>query len=186
MNFSRDQCTAKEKKPRGMRKSEENRALTETQLKNLPHSSHFLHGPVTKHSLAIDEALIDRTEIAAVIRHRAMVAQHKIAVRRHHNIRIRPLVGVLRWHVRLVQCLAVHIYLAAIDADVIALHPDHALDVALRRIARIAEYHDIAALDWFQPIDKLVHEDSFLILQGRHHAGALHLHRLIQEDDDEG
>ncbi len=68
----------------------------------------------------------------------------------------------------------------------IARHADHALDVALRGIARIAEHHDIAALDRFQPIHKLVDEDSFLVFERRHHAGAFHFHRLIQENDDEG
>ena len=42
------------------------------------------------------------------------------------------------------------------------------------------------AFDRLQPVNELVDEDPFLIFQRRHHAGAFDLHRLIEEDDDEG
>ena len=57
---------------------------------------------------------------------------------------------------------------------------------ALRRVARIAEHHDVAALDRLQPVDELVDENAFLVVERRHHAGAFDLYRLVQEDDDEG
>src|SRR5437588_8368094 len=57
--------------------------------------------------------------------------------------------------------------------------------VALRGIPGIAEDDDVAALDRLPPVHELVDEDALLVVERGHHAGALHLHGLVQEDDDE-
>ena len=61
----------------------------------------------------------------------------------------------------------------------------HALDIALGRIERIPEHDHVAARDRLQLVHELVDEDSFLVGESGHHARALNLHRLVQEDDDE-
>src|SRR6266567_2630731 len=114
-----------------------------------------------------------------------MVAEYEETMGRDRHLRIRPRICIRRRNVVLVQRLIVHVDLAAINADAVARHPDHALDVALGGIARIAEDHNIPTLDRFQPVYKLVDEDSFLVVERGHHAGSLNFHRLVEEDDDE-
>ncbi len=104
----------------------------------------------------------------------------------HNKFRVGARVGILGRHVGFVEGVVVHVDLPGIDANPVASHPDYAFDVALRRIARIAKDHNVAALNRFQTIDKLVDEDAFLVFERRHHAGAFDLHRLVEEDDDEG
>src|SRR5262249_55988443 len=82
--------------------------------------------------------------------------------------------------------LVIHKNLPGVDPDMISGHCDHALDIALRWIIRVAKYHDIPALNRLQAIDELVNENPLLILERGHHAGAFDLHRLVQKDDDEG
>src|SRR5271170_5111881 len=54
-------------------------------------------------------------------------------------------------------------------------------------VERIPENNDIAPLDGFETIDKLVDKNPFLVGQKRSHAGAFDFYWLIQEhDDDEG
>src|SRR6266567_72159 len=115
-----------------------------------------------------------------------MVAEYEEAMGGDRYLRIRPRICIRRGNVVLVQRLIVHVNLAAVNANTVARHPDHALDVALGGIARIAEDHNIPALDWFQPIYELVDEDSFLVVERGHHAGSLDFYRLVQKDDDEG
>ena len=69
--------------------------------------------------------------------------------------------------------------------DVVAGNTDHALDVALRSVSRIAEDDDVAALDRLPTIHELVDEDALLVLEAGHHAGAFHLHRLVEKDNNE-
>ena len=72
-----------------------------------------------------------------------------------------------------------------IDADAVAGQRDHALDVALLRVARIVEDHDIAALDGLDVVDKFVDEEPVAVFQPRQHAGAFHAHRLVKKGDDQ-
>ena len=46
-----------------------------------------------------------------------MIAQHEIAVRRHHKFRVGARVGILGGHVGFVERLAIHVDLPGIDAD---------------------------------------------------------------------
>ena len=114
-----------------------------------------------------------------------MIAHHEIAVGRHDDLRIGAFIAVDRGDVIFAQRLPIDINLAGVDADTIASDADNAFDKALRRIRRIVEHHDVAALNRLQAIDKLVDEDPLLILERRHHACAFDLDRLIQEDDGE-
>src|SRR5580692_3087840 len=152
---------------------------------SLANSSQLIHGPISKHRLAVDITLIHWAEIATVVRHRAMISEHEITLRRHDRFRIGPRVGVGGRHVILIQSLAVHVHLAAIDANAISSHPNHALDIAFRWVARITEYDYITPRNRLQPVHELVDEDSLLIFEGRHHAGAFDFHRLIDEDNNE-
>ena len=73
------------------------------------------------------------------------------------------------------------------DLDAVLLgDSDDALDIALAGIVGVTEDDDVSAIDAFVAIDEFVDEDSFLIAESGHHAGAFYLHRLINEYDDEG
>ena len=109
-----------------------------------------------------------------------MVAKHEEGMLRHRGFRVRAGIGIGRGNVVLIERLIVHIHLAAVDADAVARHSDHAFDVALRGVARIPENHNIPAFN-----HKLIHEDPFLIFERGHHARSLNLHRLVEEDDNE-
>src|SRR5215470_6157451 len=114
-----------------------------------------------------------------------MIAEDEVAARRHYDFGVGPLVGIGRRDVVLDHWLFVYVYLPRVNANLVAGNADHALDVALGRVAGIAEDHDVAALDRFPAVDELVDEDALLVVEGRHHAGAFNLHRLVQKDDDE-
>src|SRR5208337_110508 len=114
-----------------------------------------------------------------------MVAEDEEAIPRNHDFTIRAGVRVIAGNVVFVERLAVHVDLSVFDADAIAGNADHALDVALRSVAWIAEDDDVAALDGLPSIDKLVDEDALLVFEAGHHAGAFHLYRLVEKDDDE-
>lgn len=53
----------------------------------LAHAAELIHGPVAEDGLAIDEALIHRAEVAAVVGHGPVIAQHKIRIRGDHGLR---------------------------------------------------------------------------------------------------
>src|SRR5882724_6371001 len=103
----------------------------------LSQSSKLLHWPVSKHSLTVDEAFVHRAKIAAIVRHRAMVAKHEETIGRNYHFAIRPGVCVVTRNVVFVERLAVHKDLAVLDTYVVAGGPNNALDVALRSVARI-------------------------------------------------
>src|SRR5579863_6885914 len=119
-----------------------------------PDSSHLVHGPIPEHCLAVNVALTDRTKIAAVVRQTAMVAQHKITVRRNYDFGVRSLVFVGTGHVVFLDRRAIHEDAAGIDLDAIPRQPNHPFDKALRRIPWITKNDDVATLDRLQPVDK--------------------------------
>ncbi len=114
-----------------------------------------------------------------------MVAEHEVRIGRDHNIRIRAIVLVHSRDVIFDQQLPVEINAAIHDSDMIAGDTNHALNKALLRIPRIAEDDDVATLDGLNSIDELVNENALLVIKRRHHAGALDLHRLVKENNDE-
>src|SRR5215471_16556717 len=76
-----------------------------------------------------------------------------------------------------------------IDHAVANLHDfvwqrNHALDKRFAPVERIPEYDYIVAFNRLKPVYELVDENPLLIGEKRRHAGAFHLHRLIQENDD--
>src|ERR1700733_4308493 len=146
---------------------------------------HRFGWPVDKCCLAVDEAAIHGTEIAAVARDRAMVAHHVVAMRRQHDRRYRSHVAKTLRHIRFRDSIAVHVDASLVDLQTVAGQRDDALDVALRRIAWIVENDDIAAADVFKVIDEFVDKDAVLIMQARQHAGAFDTHRLVEKGDDE-
>src|SRR5262249_44859851 len=115
-----------------------------------------------------------------------VVAENKVGVLSYRSLRHGTDVKILGGDVRLSQGLVVHINLAIDDANVIARYSDHALDVALGGIEWVVENNDVATLDGLKLIDKLVYENALLVLQTGEHAGAFHLYRLIEKDDDKG
>src|SRR4051794_28154660 len=94
----------------------------------LPHSSHFIHRPVPENRLAVDESNIDRTKVAAIVRHGAMIAQHEVAVRRYDNLSIRPLIGVSSRHVIFFESFSVDENFTGFNADPVAGQGNHSLD----------------------------------------------------------
>src|SRR6266496_1135896 len=147
--------------------------------------AHHRGWPVDEDRLAEDRLLLHHAEVTAVAGEIAVVAQNEIAVVRDSDFARRALVSKLRRNVGLRQLLAIHHHRPAHDLDAVARHAYDALDVILAAVARIAEDHHIAPLDGPQAVCIFVDEDALLVGQAWHHAGPLHLYRLVEEDDDE-
>src|ERR1700687_3233392 len=114
-----------------------------------------------------------------------MIAEHEVAVGGHHDLRGRTLVGVGGGYVVFFESLSIYEYFTRFDPDAVSRQADHPFDETLRSIARVAEHHDVATLDRLQAVHVLVDEDTFLVVERGHHAGAFHLHRLIQKNNNE-
>src|SRR5581483_504567 len=69
------------------------------------------------------------------------------------------------------------------DLHYIAGQADYALYVGLSGIQRKPEDYDISPVDLLEVVNKFVDEDPLLVAKPGHHAGAFHLHRLVQEDN---
>src|SRR5579859_2142687 len=147
--------------------------------------AHLVHGPISEDGFAVNEAAHHGANLAAVIRHRTMITQDEIGIVRDHRVRVGLCVLVVRRDIRLQQLLAVYKNAPEVDPDPVAGQPDHALDEAFLRVARIMKYHDVTALNTLKMVDQLVNEDSFLVLQPRLHASALDLDWLINKQNDE-
>ena len=114
-----------------------------------------------------------------------MVAHHEVAVVGNRDFGQGTVVAKLGRNVGLVQQRAVDVNLALVDAKPVAGQGDDALDVAFFLIARIAEDHDVAALDQGEVVDHFVDEEPVAVFQLRQHAGAFDAHRLVEKGDDE-
>src|SRR5271166_4331130 len=137
--------------------------------------------PIAEDGLAINVAPVNRAKVSAVIRQVTVVAQDKVFMRRHDNIRIRADVFVHLRHILFAQLTIVDVHQSVLDPHAIARYSNYALDVALRSVARITEDHHVTPLVRFQTVNKLVDEDALLVFQRRHHAGSLHLHSLVED-----
>src|SRR5215469_4762059 len=151
----------------------------------LSQSPQLIHGPIAEHRFTVDKTFLHRPKVAAVVRHAAVVAENKKRIGRNNFFGIGAFIFVGCWYIIFTETLAVHIYPTVINADVVASHPNHPFYIALRRIARIAKYHDVTPLNRLQAVHKLIDEDALLVLEARHHAGALYLHGLIEKNNDE-
>src|ERR1044071_9972545 len=113
-----------------------------------------------------------------------MVAQNEIGIPRDYDFRIGPGIQVIGGYVWFGDRCIVHIHVPIRYADAIARQSDHPLDEALACVAWVLEHHNISALDAFEPVDQLVDENALLVFQAWLHAAALHLHRLVEKQDD--
>src|ERR1700678_3772329 len=116
-----------------------------------------------------------------------MVAQDEVLIFGYHARRHGTLIAIFGRHVILHQRLPVDDHLPVVYFHAVARHSDYALDVGLGGIAGKPEDHRVAAIDIaeVEPVNKFVDEDAFLIVQRGHHAGALHFHWLVDEQDNE-
>src|SRR5262245_36914290 len=113
-----------------------------------------------------------------------MIAHHKVAVIGNLCRGEVAQVFVLLRNVWLGERHTIHIYNSFADFHHLARQADDTLDERLRAIEWIPEDDYVAALDGLETVDKLVDEDALLVGEERRHAGALDLHRLVEEDDD--
>ena len=113
-----------------------------------------------------------------------MVAQNEISIPRDHDFRIGSRIQVIRGHVGFGNRCVIHIHVPIGNADAIARQPNHPLDEALARVARVMEHHNVSPLDAFKPVHQLVDENALLVFQAGLHAAALYLHRLVEKQDD--
>src|SRR4029079_2646713 len=147
----------------------------------LAQPSYLVDRPVPKHGLAVDVACFYRTEVAAIARKVAMIAQDEERTRRNHYLGIGQSVLVRRGYVIFLEHLVIHKDATFHYANVISRHAYHTLDEALLRVPGIAEYDNITSLDRFDAIDELIDEDPLLVVQGGHHGSALDFDRLVKE-----
>src|SRR5581483_8217229 len=82
---------------------------------------------------------------------------------------------------RFSQRFAIDVNPAGMDAHPLPRQSNHSFDIALGGIQGIMKHHDIKSVDRFESINKLVDEDPFVVIKLRHHAGAFHLHGLVEE-----
>src|SRR5579862_6985233 len=114
-----------------------------------------------------------------------MITHYEVAVRGNPPQPIARAIQIDRGDVRFKQFFAVHIEMARADFDRIARQPDHALDERFRAVQRIPEHHYIVAIDGLEAVHKFIDEDALLVAEERRHTGAFHLHRLIEENDND-
>jgi hypothetical protein len=154
------------------------------ELSGLSQPSELAHWPVAENGFTINEIGFHRAEVAAIVRQTPMITQYEVISNRHNDGPIGTVVYVSEWHVVFVNGISIHIDLSSFDANAIPRYTDHAFDETLGRIAGIPEDHNVSALDRFEAVDEFINEDTLLIIEGRHHAGAFNFHWLVQKDDD--
>jgi hypothetical protein len=140
--------------------------------------------PVDKDGLAVNVLPIDRAPDSTVVGRLSMVPEHEVVVRLDISRRAVLMIEVARRNVRLGERLVIDE-----NASLLNIHPlsgkaNHPLDVRFRGIQGIQEDDDVAPTDLLKAVDELIDEDSLVIDQPGHHAGPFHLHRLIQEHND--
>ena len=143
--------------------------------------------PVRKNRSAVNKLAGHSAKNARVIRTDAVVAHDEVTIFRNADGTVIARVFVLRRHVRLVDGAPVDINDALANLDIFAGQTNDAFNKRLRMVQRIPEDDNIAALNGFEPINKFVDEDAFLIREQGRHAGTFNFYRLIEEDyNDEG
>ena len=73
---------------------EEARLCVKRGVASSPQPSQLIHRPVAENGFAVNISFLHRPEIAAVVRHAAMISQNKVAARRHDDLGIGALIGV--------------------------------------------------------------------------------------------
>jgi len=147
----------------------------------------MVDGPIRENGAAVNKFAGDGPEDARVIGANAVVAHNEVAVLWDGDWAVVAQVFILRGDIGLVDGPAVDIDGALTNLDAFSRQADDALDERFRMVERIPENNDIAPLDGFEPVDKLVDKNAFLVGKKRSHTGAFDFYRLIQKhDDDEG
>src|SRR5690348_10836623 len=154
-------------------------------LGGLSQHSQLFHRPVAKHSFSVDEPARHRTKFTTVVGHGAMIAQHKIGLRRNNRFRVGTRVLELYGHVLFIHRPAIQIQASVRNSYPVSGKSNHALDEAFSRVTRVAEDDDVAAFNVLPAVDQLVDEDPLLVFKSRLHAAAFHFHRLVDKKNDE-
>src|SRR5579863_3565628 len=144
--------------------------------------SKVVRGPISEHSLAIDELPRNGTKHARVVRAVAMIAHYKVSVRGNAVWRVRRTVQVARRNILVGQFMVVDVNMAVANLDGFTRKSHHALDERFRAVQRIPENDHVAALDGLEMVHKFVDENTLLIAEQRIHAGAFDLDRLVKEN----
>src|SRR5581483_157719 len=132
--------------------------------KVLPQPPSFIHRPVGENGLAVDVFLADGAELAAVIGHRAVIAQNPVGPLGNGDGGHGASVEKIPRLVIFVQLEPVHVHASMLDPDHVTGHSDDAFDIALRRIPRVAEDHHVTAFDRLELVDEFIDEDALLVL----------------------
>ena len=144
-----------------------------------------VHRPISEDRAAVDEAAGHGAEYARIVGADAVVTHNKVIVTRDADWTEVAQVFVLRRNVRLGEWVAVNVDDALANLHDFAGQANHTLDERFRAVQRVPEHDDVAALDGLKAIHKFVDEDALLVGKQGRHAGAFHLHRLIQKNDDD-
>src|SRR5579863_4406319 len=102
-----------------------------------------------------------------------------------HYFLVGPQISVFVGNIIFFQRVVVDKNLSGNNPHTVTAHPDHALNKALRRVTWIAKYDNVATFDRLPAVNEFIDENAFLVVERRHHAGALNFYRLVKEDDDE-
>ena len=84
-------------------------------------------------------------------------------------------------HIALVKRFAIEVDGAVADGDHLARQGDHALDVDLPGVVRIAEDNHVAALRRVEPVAELIAQEALAGVEVRLHAASMHAETLQQE-----
>src|SRR5581483_210801 len=103
--------------------------------------------PVSSDKFSVNQFCRQRSPVARIVRVPAIVAHHKTAFRIKLH-RTESLVReIFRVKIRFVKYIAIHENSASLNPDLFTRQPDHALEVAFRRVLREVKDHDVAAID---------------------------------------
>jgi hypothetical protein len=114
-----------------------------------------------------------------------VVAHHKVAILGNAERAKVAHVFVLRGHIRLINGVAVDVDDPLPNLDAFPRQSDDAFDERFRMVERIPENYNVAPLDRFEPIDKLIDENALLVGKQGSHAGTFDFYRLIEEHNDD-
>ena len=103
-----------------------------------------------------------------------MIAQHIVLIGPNAHRGVTLLVEITRRDIRLAERFAIHQHMAIANTHFITRQSDHAFDVGLGLIERIAENHHVTPLDGPEAVEKLIDENPLVVFEAGHHAGSKH------------
>src|SRR6516225_9300186 len=140
--------------------------------------------PVGKNGASVNVLARDSAKNSGVVGADAMIAHHEVAAPRNCGSGVIADVRILRRNIRLGNLLPIDVDDAATNLDLLSRQGDDTFDKRLGAVQGIPEHYNIAAIDRLKAINEFIDEDALLVREERRHAGAFHLHRLIQKHDD--